>query len=114
MIEHELLNYLSEKLSVPCYMEMPEDIDGEFIVIEKVGKSVNEHIYMSAFAVQSYADSLEGAAVLSNKAVNAMLAMPESDLNISNVTLNSEANFTDVSTRKYRYQATIELIHYEE
>ena len=37
MIETIILEYLIGKLDVPVYMEVPEDPEGTFVVLEKTG-----------------------------------------------------------------------------
>ena len=111
MIEEIILEYLSDALPVPCYMEMPEDITGEFIVIEKTGSSRRNMINRSTFAFQAYAPTLYAAADLNESvkaAVDDMLELNE----IIKVELNSDYNYTDTVMKRYRYQAVYVISHY--
>ena len=111
MIETTVLNYLTSALSVPCYMEMPEDLPASFVVIEKTGTSVTNKIEKATFAIQSYAQSLYGAASLNELVKAAMDAIIELD-SVSRSELNSDYNYTDTALKAYRYQAVYVITHY--
>lgn len=112
MIEKTILDYLNDRLDVPVYMERPEgDIDS-LVVLEKTGASVFNHIKSATFAVQSYAASLYEAALLNEEVKSAMDNLI-SIANISRSRLNSDYNFTDTSTKDYRYQAVYDIVYYE-
>ena len=112
MIEQRLLEYLNNSLSpVPCYMEMPEDPTGQFVIIDKTGSSVTNRITKANFAIQSYADTLYEAAELNERVKEAMDSMLELGT-ISKVELNSDYNFTDTDLKAYRYQAVFVLTYY--
>ena len=111
MIEKIILDYLNETLSVPAYMEIPKDAPTRFVVIEKTGSSLRNHIKDAIFAVQSYADSLYDAAVLNEELKQTMLSAVALD-DIVSVRLNTDYNYTDSTTKQYRYQAVFEITHY--
>lgn len=117
MIERILFDFLTEKMSVPVYMEEPKKTppDSSMIVIEKTGSTLNNHVSSSTFAVQSYGASLFEAAELNDlvkkailDGVNGIIALDE----ITGVELNSDYNFTDTTSKRYRYQAVIVINHY--
>lgn len=111
MIEKRIIDYLSETLELPVYAEMPEPNSGEFLVVEKTGSSRENYVDTANFVVQSYADSLEAAAELNIRVINAMLDMgPEH--NISEVRKNTDYNNTDTSTKRYRYEAVFVVTYY--
>lgn len=112
MIEKIILDYLSEKLFVPVYMEMPENPPSAFILIEKTGGGGSKGIYSAMMAIQSYNTTLYGAAQLNEQLKEAMLDIDELDV-ISKAELNSDYNFTDPRTKHYRYQAVYDLIYFE-
>ena len=111
MIEKIVLDYLSQALSVPCYMEMPEEMPDSFVVIEKTGSSIMNKIAKATFAIQSYAPSLFAAATLNDEVKEAMDFIIELD-SIINVELNSDYNYTDTGLKAYRYQAVFVVTHY--
>lgn len=110
MIEKIVLDYLNGKMDEPCYTERNGQ-KGKFYIIEKVGGGKSNHINRSSFAVQSYADSMYEAALMNEAVKDAMegiIALPE----ISSCKLDSDYNFTDTATKKYRYQAVFDMVHY--
>jgi len=111
MIEVTLLNYLADNLEVPVYMEYPEIKDSSFVVLEKTGSSNINHINRATFAIQSVAQSLYESALLNEK-VKALMNNAISLDGISRSSLNSDYNFTDASTKMYRYQCVYDLTHY--
>lgn len=112
MIETVLLNYLgSADLSADVYMEQPKVKPSAFFVLEKTGGALTEHIYESSFVVQSYGASLAEAATLNDEVKSVMLNAITLD-EISRVELNSDYNFTDPTTKTYRYQAVFVITHY--
>ena len=111
MIEKTVLDYLNEILDVPAYMESPEEPPESYVLIEKTGGGEEDCIYWATLVIQSYAESLYRAAELNEKVKKAMadaIAIDE----ICNVGLNSNYNYTDATTKKYRYQAVFNIYHY--
>ena len=111
MIENVILNYLSDHLDVPVYMEVPKTMPSAFVVIEKTSASRTNYIDSSTLAIQSYGDSLLHAAELSSQVKDAMYDSIQLN-EVSRCELNSEYNYTDESIKKYRYQAVFDLTHY--
>lgn len=116
MIELLLLEYLKSKLNVPVVMEKINDT--EYVLIEKTGSGRNNHLFDASFAIQSYSDSLYNAALLNEEVKKAMLGdgvttdgFIEEDA-ICSCELNSDYNYTDTTTKEYRYQATYDVVHY--
>lgn len=116
MIEEILLNFLTARLSCPVDMELPKNPPAEIVIIEKTGSSQdNNFIHQSTFAIQSYANSLYNAARLNEEVKDTLLDGLDGLITVDNVTkieLNSDYNFTDTSTKKYRYQAVFDITHY--
>ena len=116
MIEQIVLEYLSEHMSVPVLMELPEVPSEEFplmlerfLVLEKVGGGMSDHIGAGSIAVQSYSlNSLYEAAQLDEEMRSAMWGIIERN-DISEVRLSSNYNHTDVRTKRYRYQSVFEF-----
>lgn len=111
MIEVTILNHLKSKLPVPVYLESPENQPSKYVLFEKTGSARSNHLLASTFAFQSYAGSLYEAAYLNEQlkqAVDSLIELAE----IGRVTLNSDYNFTDTTTKKYRYQAVFDITHY--
>lgn len=112
MIETVLLNYLNNAgLSAQVYMEQPEKKPKTFYLLEKTGGSQTNHINESNFIVQSYAESLASAAHMNEEIKQAMFNAVTLD-DISRVELNSNYNYSDSTTKQYRYQAVFVITHY--
>lgn len=112
LIEESIRNFMKKYLSCGIYFELKEgEKKGEFVIIERVGGFERNHIKNSSFAIQSYADTLLSAMELNEEVKKVMDKLIE-DKRIASVKLNSDYNFTDTSTKKYRYQAVYELVHY--
>ena len=112
MIEKTLLDYLKTALTpVPVYCEVPAEVPAKYVVLERTGGSMENHIYESTFAFKSYAPSMLEAATLDASVVNALLASTSLAV-ISAARLNSHYNYTDTTTKEYRYQAVFDFVHY--
>ena len=111
MIEKTILDYLNSRLDEPVYMEEPISPSGSYVIIEKTGGNIQEHISHSTLAIQSYAASMYGAASLNDRIIGEMINAIKLD-EITDVELNSNYNFTDTETKKYRYQAVFDITHY--
>lgn len=111
MIEKILLDFLTTELSpLSVYMEEPETKPSKYVLIEKTGSGLNNGIKNAMVAVQSYADSLYEAADLNEEtklAVFGAVDLPE----VFSVQLNSDYNFTDTTTKRYRYQAVFDIYY---
>ena len=118
MIEKTLISFLKSKTSaLDCvFAERPETIPPSYIVLEKTGTSTTNMITTSTVAIQSCCDSMQGksfldAAELNEEVKAAMEGLITLD-DIVMVNLNSDYNYTDSSTKEYRYQAVYEITHY--
>lgn len=113
MVEKIMLDYLSENMTVPVFMEEPVDDLTSYVVLEKTGSSEANHIPTATIAVQSYGESLYDAASLNESVKTIMKDAIQLDT-ISAIRLNSDYNFTDTTTKKYRYQALFVVTYLEE
>lgn len=114
MIEKIILDYLNDlaELSAKAYTEMPKEVPNKLYLIEKTGSSVNNKITTSTVAIKSYGGTLFEAISLNEDLKAAMLNGLTSLDSISGVYLNSDYNFTDTTTKRYRYQAVFIITHY--
>ncbi len=110
MIAKTLLDFLSEELTVPVVMEAPKQKTG-YVLIDQTGSSQTNHIITTTLALQSYEDSLYKAMLLND---NVKAAMDEFvELNeVIRVELQTDYNFTDTTTKQYRWQAVYLITHY--
>lgn len=111
MIEEVIRNHLSTVLSAPVYLQKPDSASGSYVFFEKTGSGNSNKLGSSTFAFQSYAPSLYETAQLNElvkAAVESLIGLNE----ISKIKLNSDYNFTDTTTKKYRYQSVFDIYHY--
>ena len=110
MIAKDLLDYLGEALSVGVYMESPEELTN-YVLLDQTGSSRNDHIATTTIAVQSYAPSLYEAMVLNESVKSAMEGFAQL-ANVTRVELDTDYNFTNTTTKQYRWQAVYNITHY--
>ena len=111
MIEIIVKNYLTKLLDIPVVFEHQKNLPKRYIILEKIGGSKENFLNSSTIAIQSYAESLYEAAKLNEKVIQLMNDLIKVE-EISKVKLNSDYNFTDTETKKYRYQAVFDINYY--
>lgn len=111
MIEYVIKQYLDSHLSVPSFLERESDSPATCVVFEKTSSGQRDHTKDATFAFQSYAPTLEQAALLNEEVKRTVEQMIELD-EISAVRLNSDYNYTDTSLKAYRYQAVFDIYYY--
>lgn len=115
MIEITLRKFLESKLSVPVLMEIPKEPASQFVIIEKTGSTHENHVDSAIMTIQSYAPSLQNAMELNELVKYWMLDGMEGLITldeIASVNLNSDYNYTDTTSKRYRYQSVFEIVHY--
>ncbi len=112
MIEATVRQYLEDTLNVPTYLEHEKTMPNEYIMVERTGGGMVNGLKNCTLAVQSISTSMYKAALLNEKVKDAMFVLP-GEHNVSSSKLNSDYNFTDTTTKQYRYQAVFNLTHYE-
>lgn len=111
MIEIIILNHLKENLTVPVSLEKPSSQIKSYVVFEKTSSGKNNHLPSATFAFQSYADTLYNAVILNEEVKSAVEDLVLLD-EIRGLDLNSDYNFTDTTTKEYRYQAVYDIRYY--
>lgn len=110
-IEEFIIDHLSGELSVPVAAEEPANPPAKFVLVERTGSSTVNRITTTELAVQSWAGSLLEAAEL-NEAVKSAMAGMLALREISAVSCQTDYNYTDTTTKHYRYQAVFDVVHY--
>ncbi len=116
MIEKVIRAKLLEALGVGVYFTEPPKPPREYIIIDKIGSSEGAARVINSvtLAVQSiHADSIGGAMELNERVKKAVSAL-EADDRFTRVRCNSDGDFTDPETRRFRWQALFEITYYEE
>ena len=113
MILKTVLDYLNGivGLGASAFAEVPENPPSTYIVLEQIGASSENLIKTTRIAFQSIAPTLFEAASLSEAVIDAVNAIVELNV-ICSVDLNSNYNYTDTASKRYRYQAVFDIIHY--
>lgn len=109
MIETTIKTAL-EALSLPVFLEEPEEPPAAYIVLRKTGSALVNRIREATVAVQSYGASLYHAAALNERVVDLMLGLGPAD-GVFSVELNSDYEYTNTETKQYRYQAVLEVYY---
>ena len=113
IIEKKIYDYLKNKLSVHVGMERPQNPPESYVIIERVGGNDKNFIPKATIAIKSIAPTLFRAASLDHEVVTAMRDFAEVT-NVSSCTLNADTNFTDTTTKEYRYQSTYIITYMED
>ena len=103
MIETVIYTYLSKKLSVPAYMSEPKTPPEKYVLIERTDGDDRE-VREATIAIKSYGGTLLEACKLNEELKDAMREIVELN-EIAKCKLNSDYNFTDTETKRFRYQA---------
>ena len=111
MIETIIRNYLLTVLSVPVYIDVPSEPPAKRVVIERTGGGQEEHIRSAMVAVQSYGATKAEAAELHEEILAKLPAIATGDV-VSACDVNAEYDYTDTTTKQYRYQAVFDIIYY--
>lgn len=109
MIETIIVSILTENLSVPVYMEAPEEKPDAYVVLMKTGSRRINRLDHATFAAQSIAPTLYEAATLNEQVKALMDQLPYLSANVFGSALNSDYNFTDMESKERRYQAVYNI-----
>lgn len=113
MIEPFLISFLNTHLSVPVYAEEPESPPNEYVIIERTGGTQTDLIDRATIAAQSYGLTMLDAIALNERVKEAFDDLRTEDA-IGACRLESDYNFTDTTTKRYRYQAVFLITYYKE
>ena len=107
MVESEIIKLLNSK-GIKAYMERPKSAPDEYVIVEKTGTSSKDWVTTSTIAIKSHAPSLLKAAQLNEKTKKVMVYA--SVRGLSSIRLINDYNFTNISTKEYRYQAVFSVV----
>lgn len=115
VIEKELINYLIEcdidGIGNNVFAITPATMPSDYIIIKKTSSGMDDMVNSAMVAVQSVSNTSLLNALDTNELVKqAMLDMPQ-HTNIYQCSLNSDYNYTDTTTKQYRYQAVFNLYY---
>lgn len=111
MIEIIVLEFLKKELNENVYLEKPKVSEGSYVLFEKTSSGKENHMPTATIAFQSYGKSMYEAAELNDRVKKSVERMIELD-EIRGLTLNGDYNFTNTTTKEYRYQAVYDIRYY--
>lgn len=111
MIEETILNYVSDVLQIPVYMEIPANPPTRFVVLKRSGEGQKNLLEGALLIANSYAGSLLEAAKLNEQVKSALDNLDTLD-EISRAQLVTDYPVIDKGNKRYRYQAVYEINHY--
>lgn len=118
MIEVTLLNYLTNALSVPVFMEMPDNPEQlaqtGFVLFEVSSWNVRDGLCHGIVSLQTYAKSKYEASVLNNSVISVMDQARDNLNALSQSALNTAGPSPDTSIKSYQYRATYDITFYKE
>lgn len=111
LIEAAVISHLSNILGTDnVFAERPIDPPDEYYVVERTSSGEINHIQSAMIAVQSISGtSLLRAAEMSEAVRKAMPLIVQYYDDVCSCKMNSMYNFTDTSTKQYRYQAVYDV-----
>lgn len=113
MIIRDIIDCLSAHLSCYVGVQAPAQTTG-YVLIDKTGSDTRNHITTSTIAVQCYGETLLDAIQLWERVDPIMQGELIKSDKIASVRLETDYNFTDISTKQYRWQAIYDITHYTE
>lgn len=111
MIEVIVLNYLIRSFP-KVSIGFEKKSEASQIIIDITANNCTNGLWSATFAIQSYAESKAKAAKLSYQVIDKMLNIANVCDEISDCSINSNYDFTDTSTKEYRYQSVFDLHYY--
>ena len=116
MIAEELTReyLISANLSVGSnvFCRVPVNPPTEYILIEKIGGNLDNHIRMSRLDIQSRSDiSLQRAMDINEEVKDAMEVFPDESTGIFAAHLTYDNNFTNPASKQFRYQVGYAIYH---
>ena len=114
MIEKLIVDHLNEGLEgIKAHSLIPAKRKAPFVVVERTGGSIENHIRIGLFVADCYGSSLLEAAELCESVIELMLQLPEEHGGeVSAVRVNSHYNDTDTELHEYKYGALFEVTYY--
>lgn len=114
MIELTVFEWLKKNLpGTKVSVEEPKGAGDKFVLVEKTGGTESVGLNNAIFTIQAYGKTRYEAAELNEIVKDAMYRMAESNGVATKVELNSDYNFTDLATKRYRFQSVYDITYYK-
>ena len=111
MIEAIIRDYLLSVLSVPVYIDVPVNPPAKRVVIERTGGGKDNQVRSAMVAVQSYGATKAEAAGIHEDVLAKLPEIATGNI-VSACDVNAEYDYTDTTTKQYRYQAVFDITYY--
>lgn len=95
---------------VPCYGERPQKPPQTYVVLDKTGGTETNFIERTTIAFQTVAPTKAEASFLNDRVKEAIYTA-DTLPGVSAVSLISDGDFTNPTTKTYRYQTVFEITH---
>ena len=112
IIESLIINHLNTGLvGVEAHSLIPNHRPDSFVVVERTGGNIENHIKYGMFVTDCYGKTPLDAAELCETVISLMESLVEHD-EVSSVRLNSHYNDTDTALHEFKYGALFEITYY--
>lgn len=112
MIEKVVIDYLSNIYDCKVLAEEPEKPPTKYIVVEKLSGGYANGINSARIAVQTHEKTLAKVSAFDEDVCVKMRDFVRLD-KIGGCVLENSYNFTDTSTKRYRYQSVFDIRYYD-
>lgn len=122
MNTESIINYLismnlpgiRERVYAETPVDKPDDEPDEYLIVEQTGSGDENHIENKMVVVQTISrdrnNGLSKVMAINENVIAAMKKMPEY-ADVFRCHLNTDYNFTDTSSKKYRWQAVFDITY---
>lgn len=111
IIEKSVIKHLSDsKYGIKAYAEKPSKAPDEYVIVNLIDGSVEDHIFEADVEIKSTSTSKLKAAELDEKVREAMEEFCDAT-EVSGCKIGGFSNDTDLTNKQYRY-STIYIINY--
>lgn len=116
MIEQKVISYLAgDGTGLRVYAEVPVAPPEEFLIVERTSGGEGNEVRSATIAVQCISlYSLYNAAEISEWVIGQMREFTDSTENVFSCDLNSSYNYTNTTTKQYRYQAVFDISYQDD
>lgn len=113
MLETLIINHLKRETGLSVTNEVPKaPKPTEYIVIQRTAGGQTDKIDRATYVIQSYSRRSKLKAAELNELVKAKMEKFEENPLISECSLNSDYDYTNTTTKEYRYQAVYNIVHF--
>lgn len=113
MLEETLIAYLADKTGLHVSNEIPSETKpNNYILVQRTGGGETDWVPRATFAVQSISSVSKLQAAQTNETVKEVMSEFAEEDEISSCKLNSDYDYTNTSTKEYRYQAVFDIVYY--